>query len=178
MPIFTSRPTTWIVVAILVVAAAINTVALAQDNPAQPSALKTVYAHGGKDAWGGGFVWNRRVSTLAAGVDFGIEGEREDLTHGGESTEEGFSFNLLAGINPFKDKNRSAAFFGLVGFRSYKTTCPTGQSYLGYQCYADYDPENHYKINYGGVVMVYFKRIAVGARITGESQTALLGWNW
>ena len=115
---------------------------------------------------------------LALGVDFGVEGKREDLTFGGEKTEEGFSFNLLAGINPFKDKNRSVAFFGLLGARSYKTTCPTGQSYLGFQCYADYDPDTHYKVNYGGGLMIYFKRIAIGARITGESQTAILGWNW
>ena len=108
----------------------------------------------------------------------GLKGTGEDLTSGGERTEEGFSFNLLAGINPFKDKDRSASFFGLLGSRSYKTTCPSGQSFLGYQCYADYEAENHYKVNYGGGIMIYFKRLAIGARITGESQTAILGWNW
>ena len=33
-------------------------------------------------------------------------------------------------------------------------------SYLGYQCYADTDPESHWKLNYGGGVMVHFDRLA------------------
>ena len=62
--------------------------------------------------------------------------------------------------------------------RRYKVTCPAGQSYLGYQCYADTDPESHWKLNYGGGVMVHFDRLAFGVRVTGESKTAIVGLNF
>ena len=144
---------------------------------AQSNNMKTIYAHAGKDAGGAGFLYTG-PRKWAGGFDFGIEGESEDFTGGGYEVENAWSLNLLWGINPFQNMKRSAVFFGLVGARTYKETCPTGQSYLGFQCYADADPDQHYKINYGGGIIVHLNRLAVGVRITGESETIIVGWNW
>jgi hypothetical protein len=49
-------------------------------------------------------------------------------------------------------------------------------SYLGYECYADEDPTYSYAVNYGALAHLSYKRIMVGARRTGESTQAVLGY--
>ena len=68
--------------------------------------------------------------------------------------------------------------FGLIGARAYETNCPYGQSYLGYQCYADADPENEWKLNVGGGVLIGIRRAVAGVRITGESTTVVAGFSF
>ena len=153
----------------------------AEDNPVQASSLNTIYAHAwrgdGNTDGGGGFI-HQSKSMWVAGIDFGIEGEREDYTYGNRTTEKGWSVNIIGGINPFTNKKYSAALFGLLGARSIETTCPSGQSNLGFRCYADFSPEDDYKVNYGGGTIINIKRVALGFRITGESKTAILGFNF
>lgn len=149
----------------------------AEDNLTQQTDLNTIYAHAWTDAGGGGFI-HQSKSIWVAGIDFGIEGEREDYTYGDRTTEKGWSANIIGGINPFPNKEYSAAFFGLLGARSVETTCPTGDSYLGFQCYADFEPEDDFEVNYGGGAIINIKRAALGFRITGESKTAILGFNF
>ena len=143
---------------------------------AQPSA-RTVYGHLGEDAGGAGFLL-KGEKQWAIGADFGIEGKQVDRTGDRVKEESGLSFNLLVGIAAVETEHWRVVPFGLIGARRYKVTCPAGQSYLGYQCYADTDPESHWKLNYGGGVMVHFDRIALGVRLTGESKTAIVGLNF
>lgn len=143
---------------------------------AQIEKTRTVYAHAGNGAWGAGFL--KQGEKWAFGLDFGIEGESSDQTSGGETTEDGASFNLLVGAKVFENQAVRIVPFGLLGARRYKTTCPAGQSHIGFRCFADTRPETHFKVNYGGGVIVHTNRLAVGVRVTGESTTAILGWNF
>ena len=52
-------------------------------------------------------------------------------------------------------------------------TCP--KSYLGYQCYADRDPDKEYTVNYGVMATYSYKRAVFGVRATGESVQLLIG---
>ena len=143
---------------------------------AQPSA-RTVYGHLGEDSGGAGFLL-KGEKQWAIGADFGIEGKQVDRTGGRVKEESGLSFNLLVGIAAVETEHWRFVPFGLIGARRHEVTCPAGQSYLGYQCYADTDPESHWKLNYGGGVMVHFDRLALGVRLTGESKTAIVGLNF
>ena len=161
----------------VIIAPVITALALALSGMAyaQPSA-RTVYGHLGEDAGGAGFLF-KGEKQWAIGVDFGVEGKQVDRTGGRVKEESGLSFNLLVGIAAVETERWRVVPFGLIGARRYKVTCPSGQSYLGYQCYADTDPEGHWKLNYGGGLMVHFDRLALGVRLTGESKTAIIGLN-
>ena len=171
-----SRPWTLIV---LLAAALAPMAATAQSSsePVPPEKTKTIYVYGGAKSWGLGFLAQNKQN-WAFGIDIGEEGESRDLTGGRDSTEKGVSFNLLVGHQVANIEGTRIVPFGLIGARRYKTTCPSGQSYLGYQCYADYDPETHWKLNLGGGVMVHVRAVAVGVRVTGESASVVLGWNF
>ncbi len=143
---------------------------------AQPP-QRTIYGHlGGGD--GGAGVLFKGAKKWMVGADLGIEGEAIDRTGGRVKEESGLSFNLLLGVAAVETERWRVVPFGLIGARRYKSTCPAGQSYLGYQCYADTDEEDHWKLNYGGGLMVHFDRLAIGARMTGESKTAIVGMNF
>ena len=109
------------------------------------------------------------------GLDLAVEGKRDDFSGGGYSEEDSWSVNAVIGFSAYNGTNWSIAPFGLIGARVYETSCPYGQSYLGYQCYADTDPDNDWKLNAGGGLLIGFRRVVAGVRITGESTTAVAG---
>ena len=156
---------------IMVLAMALSGMAQAQPN------AQTVYGHLGKDSGGAGILIKGEKQWVI-GADFGIEGKQVDRTGGRVEEESAVSFNLLLGIAAFESARWRLVPFALLGARRYKVTCPAGQSYLGFRCYADTDPEGHWKLNYGGGVMVHLDRFAVGVRLTGESKTAIVGLNF
>lgn len=55
----------------------------------------------------------------------------------------------------------------LVGIRDSSESCP--ESYFGFQCYADDDPDTDFKGNFGAEVTWSFDRFTVCLRGTGES---------
>ena len=154
----------------------------AHSEPLDPSTYTTTfYAHVGGSSDGsttGGLGFLEASRRFALGLDFGIEGKREDQTYGSESIGNSYSLNLLVGLPMFQSETFYVVPFGLLGARTYKTTCPSGDSYLGYRCYADYAPRQHWKINYGGGAILNFNRIAVGIRSTGESVAGVAGFNF
>lgn len=52
------------------------------------------------------------------------------------------------------------------------------QSYIGFQCYADAEPESSYDFNYGVFGIYHIGNFALGARITGESQQLTSGFSF
>ncbi len=154
------------------------------DEPLEPYPYTTTfYAHVGGSSDGsttGGLGFLEvlgKSQRFALGLDFGIEGKREDQTYGSESIGNSYSFNMLIGLPVFYSEMFRIVPFGLLGARTYKTTCPTGGSYLGYRCYADYTPQQHWKINYGGGAILNFNRVAVGVRASGESLAGIAGFS-
>ena len=158
-------------------------VAQGQTGPEEPPAnmKTTVYAHVGRGADNGitgglGFLQVR--SRFALGLDFGIEGKQEDQTFGDKSIKNARSFNMLLGLPVFRNETFQIVSFTLLGVRTYKTTCPSGESYLGFQCYADYEPEQHWTVSYGGGVVLDVDPMVVGVRVTGQSVAGIAGVNF
>ncbi|WP_415392214.1 hypothetical protein [Paracoccus sp. SJTW-4] len=60
--------------------------------------------------------------------------------------------------------------------REAAADCP--DSYLGFQCYADTDPDTDYKGNFGGVLTVSVDRLTLGLRATGESTQMVAGFRF
>ncbi len=124
-------------------------------------------------AFTGGYLRLSNKSRLLGGFDVSYEGTMLDGTYGRYSTEGAFSFNGIVGFNAVKKGSFRADVAGLVGIRQKTKDCPS--SYIGFQCYADTRPSIGYSLNYGGILALSFKRVTVGARVTGVSTQGLVG---
>lgn len=114
------------------------------------------------------FVW---------GVDVSQEGTMLDSTWGQNgAVKQGTSINVLLGTKlTGSEKVRLDAAI-LVGGRQKTTSCP--DSYLGFRCYANAQPDVSYALNYGGVVTVSFSKVMIGARVSSESAQGLIGFRF
>jgi hypothetical protein len=111
---------------------------------------------------------------LDLGFDIAGEGTKLDSTYGRvNNVAQALSFNALIGTKLASVGSVRVDVAGLVGARQKSQSCPA--SYLGYQCYADRAPDVVYTLNYGAVVTLGYRRLLVGARVTGESTQAMLG---
>ena len=114
------------------------------------------------------------------GLDIALEGLRIDKVGGNyyytpSDQEHGISFNVLGGQQ--WDIGSDSKFQGLIplGIRSTATRCTSGQSGLGYQCYADEEPESECKFNFGGMLAFKWDDWTAGLRLTGESRQFVIG---
>ncbi|SMY08808.1 hypothetical protein LOM8899_02966 [Flavimaricola marinus] len=122
----------------------------------------------------GGLVMSP-ASGLVLGADIAGEGEMFDSTGGGNRIRQALSYNLLIGGNVYDDQSIRADAMLLLGARESVSDCP--DSYLGFQCYADTDPDTQYDFNYGAMFAVTFGEAAsLGVRMTGESAQLTLGF--
>ena len=125
-------------------------------------------------AWSLGYLAPITASGYRWGFDISGEGTLLDSTYNQyQAIDSGFSFNLLVG-GDFAD-NFSAGI--LVGAIETAQKCAR-QSYLGFQCYADEDPESSYDFNYGVFGIYRVGSFAFGTRITGESQQLTIGFSF
>ena len=128
--------------------------------PSEPKRDTTVYAGGGPDALVGGALFDR--ASVAWGVDFAQEGLMTDRTGGSggvfgdyvpNDTEKAISLNAVAALPLSLGQSAGEVMLGaLLGVRTTRRECPSGQSYLGFNCYADEDPDVSYKVN-GGILV-------------------------
>ena len=124
--------------------------------------------------WSPGFITPRFGSSdITSGLDFSREGTRLDSTRGSEKLTKADSYNALPGVRlKFNPAWRANVAF-LPGVREVLTDCP--DSYLGYRCYADDDPDVETVFNSGISVMSGWESFAIGIRATDVSTQALLG---
>lgn len=120
-----------------------------------------------------GYLRVSNRSRLMGGADISYEGTMLDGTFGSYSTRGAFSFNGIVGVNVARNDNVRFDVAGLVGARERTTDCPS--SFLGYACYANRPPDRNYSINYGGIAAFSYKKLVIGARVTGASTQGLLG---
>lgn len=121
-----------------------------------------------------GFTHQLVSSKMVLGFDIAGEGTMLDSTWGrDERPKRGTSFNLLLGRNMVDSGRFRADAALLLGVREAAKDCP--DSYVGWRCYADRDPETDYKGNFGGVLTLSFDGFALGLRATGESTQVLAG---
>lgn len=113
-------------------------------------------------------------SKMILGFDLGREGTMIDSTWGQHNdTSQATSYNLLVGANLYDDGLIKMDGALLVGMRESFSDCP--DSYLGYQCYADTEPDTEYEGNYGAVITMSYRKVMFGLRGTGESAQVMLG---
>lgn len=124
--------------------------------------------------WSIGYVMNVRGGTAFWGVDFAKEGTSLNNTSGQNNTvDQGMSINFSGGKTFALGKGVNLGAGILLGMREAGKSCP--DSYLGYECYADQEPETEYKFNSGALLHLAYKRAILGARLTGESSQVIVG---
>jgi hypothetical protein len=123
-------------------------------------------------AWTIGFIGTSGNNNW--GLDLSGEGYSLDSTYNqDEAITSALSVNALWG----KPVSENLIVMGLLGFRDDSQEC-SAQSYIGYQCYADAEPDASYAINYGIHMIYTFESYSLGFRATGESQQFTLGFNY
>ena len=121
-----------------------------------------------------GYMRLSNTTNSVYGFDIAREGTMLDSTYGkNNSVRSGTSYNALVGLNLSKSDYSRFDVALLIGAREKTKSCPS--SYLGYQCYANTDPDSTYTVNYGLVATGTYKSVLLGARVTGESAQAMLG---
>ena len=108
------------------------------------------------------------------GLDIASEGIRLESTYGRTNVPyPAVSGNLLLGTTLSEGEDTRILGGILLGARGVSASCPA--SYLGYQCYADREPDIGYGFNYGALIMLDFGGFSLGLRSTNVSQQAVLG---
>lgn len=124
-----------------------------------------------------GFMHQLVNSKLVLGFDLGAEGTMLDSTWGRDNMpKQGTSYNILLGGNMMDNGRFRADAALLAGVRESAADCP--DSYIGYQCYADTDPDLDYKGNFGGVLALSVDRLVLGLRATGKSTQIVAGFRF
>lgn len=121
-----------------------------------------------------GFMHQVADSKLIFGGDIGREGTLLDSTYRrNDSISQATSFNLLLGANLVDVGRFKTDAALLVGVREEAVDCP--DSFLGFQCYANSDPETEYTGNFGAVITLSYDKVSLGVRATSESTQVLAG---
>ena len=127
-----------------------------------------------------GYIRSGSMDKPIFGIDIAAEGSRIDKTGGDffytpSKEEHGYSINALIGHEFRLVKNGKLQTLALIGVRSVETICPSGQSTLGFQCFADEDPRSKYKANWGSMIVYKREKWSFGVRATGESTQLIIG---
>ena len=111
------------------------------------------------------------------GLDVAGEGTKLDSTGGrNEEPVQSVSFNAVLGtslVNGAAGQPPLVEAGLLIGIRETAVSCPP--SNIGFDCYADLDPETSSTINAGALLMMNFNNATLGFRATGESQQIIFG---
>ncbi len=99
-----------------------------------------------------------------------------DSTYGGDSLRQALSINDLIGANVYKTSDFRTDALLILGLRESFADCP--DSFIGFQCYADQEPEVDYDFNYGALINFSFESVTLGIRATEVSTQAVLGFNF
>ena len=112
----------------------------------------------------------------AFGFEVGIEGDYLDCTGRCTGYEKSLSINLPFGYDVLERGDHRIRLMVMIGMKREAESCP--RSYLGFECYADREPDIDWEFNYGGIAMYTFKKVTMGVRYTPFSQQALIGLGW
>lgn len=123
-----------------------------------------------------GVLASSRTSSLLFGFDIAAEGEMLDSTYGGDALRQALSINALIGANVYKTSGFRTDASLILGLRESFADC--SDSFIGFQCYADQEPEVDYDFNYGALINFSFESVTLGIRATEVSTQAVLGFNF
>ncbi|EED36716.1 hypothetical protein NOR51B_2668 [Luminiphilus syltensis NOR5-1B] len=125
-----------------------------------------------EDAFGLGLLYHRPDSPWILGIDAASEGS---MNNNGW-IEPGVSFNGVIGYDVYETDSLRVSFSGLAGVGTESISCPP--SYLGFDCYADREPDREFGFNGGGLLTLEYRAISIGFRATGRSQQFTFGFNF
>jgi len=157
----------------------------AQDNPEKNNVayLGLGSASGGEDEnddtpWSLGVLFNSSNSDRVFGFDISREGTMLDSTYGGyDALSQALSYNFLFGSDISKNKDGKTSIGLILGFIETEADCP--DSYLGYQCYADTDPEYEHEFSGGGFLNYSVnEKLNLGLRATSHSTQVTIGFKF
>ena len=121
-----------------------------------------------------GYLSIREDRNLVWGLDYSREGSVLDSTYSQRNAvKQSNSYNLLLGRNLSKFESGRLDVALLLGAREKTKDCPN--SFLGYQCYANTEPNVEHSFNFGVVATWSFSKLTIGIRATGESTQAMMG---
>lgn len=125
-------------------------------------------------------IYARNSNRLILGFDVGREGTLKDYTaYRGGAESQSISLNFLIGGSFLQNEDFIFDSSLLLGLRPSEVTCPNGQSFVGYRCYADVDPHVRYDYNLGVLfTAVHRSGLTAGVRSTRESIQGLVGWSF
>lgn len=90
------------------------------------------------------------------------------------SVQQATAFNFLIGKNLNRTENSRIDAAFILGIREVSSSCP--DSYFGYRCYGNEEPDVSYGFN-GGIALTFiYKKFMIGTRFTGESKLGLVGF--
>lgn len=128
-------------------------------------------------AWSLGYLSLSDSDSFVWGVDISGEGTMLNSTsRRNNEVEQGFSFNLLLGKNLLQFDTFRTDFSLILGGRQSSKECP--DSSIGYECYADSEPDTSYKFNYGAALTFNYNSLFIGIRATGESTQGIVGYRF
>jgi hypothetical protein len=128
--------------------------------------------------WTIGYLYAPRATGWTVGMDFAGEGTAFNNTTGhSDDPEQAWSLNVLVGVHR-RMGSWDVGAAPLVGMRETGKHCASGDSYLGYDCYADEAPKLSFTANVGAVAHVAYGRVSLGARGTNASTEVLLGYRF
>ena len=132
---------------------------------------------GNQSAFSVGFLIFPNTNDVFWGLDISGEGVKKDSTWGqNNANSRASSYNVLVGKNLMRSETSRIDGALLIGMKEESTSCP--RSYLGYQCYADTEPDSTYGFNSGLALLWSNAKLMIGARVTGQSTQALLGFKF
>lgn len=121
-----------------------------------------------------GYLRLNNANDNVFGFDIAQEGTKLDSTWGQyNAVKSGTSYNVILGRNIARNDSYRFDAGVILGMREKSEDCPS--SYLGYQCYADQDPNIEYAFNYGLLATISYKSVTFGLRATGASTQAIIG---
>lgn len=120
-----------------------------------------------------GVLFYPSAQSFVLGFDIAGEGEMLDSTFGSNELRQAYSFNAVIGGNVYRSDTVRTDVSAVIGFRETFADCP--DSFLGFQCYADQEPETEYTFNYGAMFSVNIENFMIGLRLTEQSAQALIG---